>query len=377
MNNSRELFRNCYDGKCKDQFCLFEQGLWPETYDRWYSEGLPKNLPDNVFKNVENAIVGQTTEVYEYLNILWPCYLPINYQPVPSQAKVLEDDEANNVRTCLDAWGTKLKTRIHGASLPQYLDWPVKSISDWEKYNELFKCPVEKRLPKNWDEVAGKIRKQTHGVVFVHAIGMFAFPREVMGLESLLMTFFDNPALIERMLDDRLEYYFRTYEKPIKDTNPDVAFIWEDMSYVHGPLLSPEFCRQYLLPRYKKLCGFFKDMGITRIIVDSDGDVKSLIPIWREAGVNGMLPFEVKAHNNVEELTEQFPDMVFIGGIDKHEIAKGKDAIHKELNRRLPKTFGRGNYIPSLDHWIPPDISFSDYCYYRDSVLNYHKNAKK
>ena len=377
MNNSRELFRQCYDGKCKDQFCLYEQGLWPETYDRWYAEGLPKNLPDSILKDVQFSIVEQTAEVYEHLNILWPCYVPVYYQPVPSMAKVLEEDPATNTKITLDAWGTKLKTRITGMSLPLYLDWPIKTMEDWEKFDSHFHGPVDERLPKNWDEIAKKIRNQTHGIVTLHSIGMFAFPREVMGLENMLMTFFDKPELIEKMLDDRLEFYFRTYPKPIKDAQPDIAFIWEDMSYIHGPLLSPELCRQILLPRYKKLCNFFKDMGLKRIVVDSDGDVSKLIPIWQEAGVNGIMPFEVKASNNVEDLTEQWPDMVFIGGIDKHEVAKGKDAIDRELNKRLPKTLGRSNYIPSLDHWIPPDISLKDYCYYRDSVLNFHKKAKK
>jgi len=74
--------------------------------------------------------------------------------------------------------------------------------------------------------------------------------------------------------------------------------------------------------------------------VDSDGAVRKLIPIWREAVVNGIMPFEVKAGNNVEELTAQWPDMVFIGGIDKHEIAKGKASIDKELGRRLPSVSG-------------------------------------
>lgn len=375
MQNDRALFRKRYDGTCRDRFCLYEQGLWPETYQRWFSEGLPEDLPDNLFKGVKGAIVAQDKEVYEYLNILWPCYLPVTYQPIPSRAGVLEVDEVANTQIVRDAWGTTMKTRLRGESLPQYLDWPVKTLSDWEAYNDRFQGPVEERLPENWEALAKKIRQQTHGIVTVHTIGMFAFPREVMGLEPMLMAFYDNPDLIERMLDDRLEFYFRTYEKPIADTDPDIAFIWEDMSYMHGPLLSPALVERYLLPRYKKLCGFFRDMGCGRIVVDSDGDVGELIPIWRRAGVNGIMPFEVKAGNKVEELTEQWPDMVFIGGIDKHEIAKGKEATDRELERRLAKNLNRPNYIPSLDHWIPPDISLDDYCYYRDAVLNYHKKV--
>ena len=147
------------------------------------------------------------------------------------------------------------------------------------------------------------------------------------------------------------------------------------MCYSGGPLLSPPLVQRYLLPRYKKLVGFFHDLGIRRIVVDSDGDCDLMIPIWRDAGINGVLPFEVKAGNDIDKLTEAWPDIVFIGGIDKHEIAKGRGAIDRELQRRLAPTLGRGNYTPSLDHWIPPDISLEDFCYYRDRVLGWHLSS--
>lgn len=371
MENNRELFRAIYDGQCKTDFCLYEQGLWKETYQRWQKEGLPENLADSPLKNQKNAIIPYDKDIFRHLNILWPCFLPVRFQPVPGQARILSDEGATRLE--LDEWGTRIRSSAEGVSLPQYLDWPVKKMSDWEKYNDLFQGPVQERLSENWDDAAQKIKEQTHGIVTVHTIGLFAFPREVMGLENMLIALFDNIRLIEKMLDSRLEFYFRLYEKPIRDTDPDMAFIWEDMSYVNGPLISPEICRSLLLPRYKRLVDYFKSMGINRIVVDSDGDVSKLIPIWHEAGINGIMPFEVKAHNRVEELTSQWPDMVFIGGIDKHEIAKGPESIDAELNRRLPENLGR-KYIPSLDHWIPPEISLNDYLYYRDRILDRNGN---
>lgn len=370
MINNRELFRAIYDGQCKDRFCLYEQGLWPETYDRWQKEGLPDDLPDSPLKGVEGAILSYDIDIFKSLNILWPCFLPIKYVPIPSQAKIIEEQGDNRIE--LDAWGTRIMTRTKGVSLPQYLEWPIKNKKDWEKYRELFEGPVEQRLPKNWSEVTNNIVNQSHGITAIHVIGLFAFPREVMGLEPMFMALYDDLELIEMMLDDRLEFYFRTYEKPVREINPDMIFIWEDMSYIHGPLMSPQMCRELLLPRYKKLVGYFNDLGMKRIVVDSDGDVSELLPIWREAGINGIMPFEVKANNNVEKLTAEWPDMVFIGGIDKHEIAKGPQAIDRELEHRLPAILGRGNYVASLDHWIPPDISFNDYCYYRDQILQWH-----
>jgi len=52
-----------------------------------------------------------------------------------------------------------------------------------------------------------------------------------------------------------------------------------------------------------------------------------------------------------------------VGGIDKRALAKGPAAIRQELDRRLPLVT-QGGYLPSVDHSVPPDISFEDYQYY-------------
>ena len=45
-------------------------------------------------------------------------------------------------------------------------------------------------------------------------------------------------------------------------------------------------------PYYKKLIGFLKTKGIGTFIVDTDGKVDELLPLFMEAGINAMLPFE-------------------------------------------------------------------------------------
>jgi hypothetical protein len=51
------------------------------------------------------------------------------------------------------------------------------------------------------------------------------------------------------------------------------------------------------------------------------------------------------------------------GGIAKPAIAQGGAAIDRELERLRP-LFEQGGYIPHLDHLVPPDISYRNYCEY-------------
>lgn len=51
------------------------------------------------------------------------------------------------------------------------------------------------------------------------------------------------------------------------------------------------------------------------------------------------------------------------------QIAKGREAIDRELESKIPFMLQHGGYIPHLDHAAHPDISWPDFCYYRSKLL--------
>jgi hypothetical protein len=55
-----------------------------------------------------------------------------------------------------------------------------------------------------------------------------------------------------------------------------------------------------------------------------------------------------------------------MGGVDKREIARGPAAIEAELARLAP-VVESGGYIPTIDHSIPPDVSYADFVYYLEA----------
>ena len=81
---------------------------------------------------------------------------------------------------------------------------------------------------------------------------------------------------------------------------------------------------------------------------------------------------EVAAGMDVVALRKKFgKELLMVGGVDKREIAKGKDAIDAEVRRIMPLLGEKGGYIPTIDHAIPPDISFGDFKYYRGLIEKY------
>ena len=102
--------------------------------------------------------------------------------------------------------------------------------------------------------------------------------------------------------------------------------------------------------------------------MDSDGDIRQLIPLWLECGVNLFVPLEVAAGMDVVALRAEYgKDVLMMGGFDKRILAAGRHEITRELERIRPVIEG-GGYIPGCDHGIPHDVSFENYCCFIDGL---------
>ena len=334
-----------------DRVPLMDMGVWPETLTRWHGEGLP-------------PWVTKVRHLEDYLgldlsfNVNW---LPIQQEIFPPfEREVLdEDDETVTLR---DETGTVLKEKKRFKSIPHFIKFPVATEEDYEKLKTSLNGKDQARYPDNFDEDL-KWRRWRNEIVGINFRSFFGFPRKIMGLENWCTTFYDNPGLVERMIFDRLEFAKDLFTRVLQTGAVDFVQIWEDMAFKTAPLLSPELVRQYMLPAYKSLVDFFRSYGVKLIMVDSDGHVLDLIPIWIEAGIDGCHPCEIAAGSDPCVIRADYPKVALIGGVDKRKIARGKEGVDAELERLMP-VIRQGAYIPMIDHFVPPDISYETFLYY-------------
>ncbi|MHC4440938.1 MAG: uroporphyrinogen decarboxylase family protein [Planctomycetota bacterium] len=193
--------------------------------------------------------------------------------------------------------------------------------------------------------------------------GFFGFPRNYMGLQNWSMAFYDQPELVQRIISDRLQFGKDLLERILSTGLLDFVQIWEDMAYKTAPMISPELVRKYMLPAYKELVAYLREGGVKLIMVDTDGHANDLLPIFLEAGVDGMQPCEIAAGCDPVLLRSKYPNCALMGGLDKRAIASGTEGIDSELKRVQP-LLEEGAYIPMLDHYVPPDVSYKTYLYY-------------
>jgi uroporphyrinogen-III decarboxylase len=149
----------------------------------------------------------------------------------------------------------------------------------------------------------------------------------------------------------------------------EVCLLWEDMCYNKGPLISPAHFRQFLTPHYRRLTELLRRHGIDIVFVDSDGRVDELIPLWLDAGVNGISPIEIgtTGADPLRYRREFGRDLLMFGGVDKRILAHSPAAIEAEITRLMP-LMEDGGFILAPDHKVPPDVPLAHYQHYINAI---------
>lgn len=209
--------------------------------------------------------------------------------------------------------------------------------------------------------------------VWISLDGGFWFPRTLLGIENHLYSFYDQPELYHRILDDLADYQLWLVERVNEILVPDFMTFGEDMSYNNGPMISESCFDEFLAPYYRKVIPALKARG-TKVIVDTDGDVSRMIPWMRRVGIDGVLPLERQAGVDVKALREAYPDFLMIGAFDKMTMRQSTDAMRAEFERLLP-VMQSGGFIASVDHQTPPDCPMERYLTYVEMLKEYAEKA--
>jgi uroporphyrinogen-III decarboxylase len=354
--NNKERIINTVLCKSVDRLPFtFYFGPWPETIDRWRKEGLPEGqLWDEGF-GFDSG--------FEIINV--------NYGYCPAYNHEVIEDKGNTL-IIRDHLGITQEVRKHGSSIPRYIDYPVKDRESWERLKyERLDTNHPGRFPDNWKELVKQYNESDKVLQLgVFPYGLFGTLRDMMGVEELLISFYEQPDLIHEMMDYLTDFWLTIYGKVCSEVKVDAIHMWEDMSGCNGSLISPDMVREFMMPNYKKIKEFADKHDIKIFSLDTDGDCSKLVPLYLECGINLVFPFEVAAGSDIIKYRKMYPELCIMGGIDKREIALGKDNIDKELER-VSEMFKQSGYIPALDHLIHPEISLEDFRYFIGQLKDY------
>jgi hypothetical protein len=349
--NDRERYLAAALGQPADRAPYYlSWGPWWTTWKRWEQEGKPPEITDH--RSFMDPDIP-------------PQILPMNTGPCPVLTTgAISEDEDYFIH--YDSWGIKRRDYKHGESMSEFLSFPITDRADWEEYKRKYLDPHDpRRLQTDWREKGREWMQKDIPIQlgYFPDAGVFGPYRWLMGDEEGLVALRTMPDLAHEIMDHITTLYLTVWEQVVKEVRVDVIHLWEDMCYVAGPLISPKMWEEFLGPNYRRIRAFADAYNIPVISVDTDGQPERITPPMIRSGVTLLFPLEVAAGCDINDWQRRFPELSFSGGIDKRELAKDYAAIDRELERIRP-AIARGKYIPELDHLIPDDVSWDNYCYF-------------
>ena len=91
-----------------------------------------------------------------------------------------------------------------------------------------------------------------------------------------------------------------------------------------------------------------------------------LVPMLMDAGVDILWPLERAADQDPVRLRKKFGRSLRLwGGVDKRVLTQGPAAIDAHLREFIP-LIEEGGFIPTVDHTVPPDVSWENFQYYME-----------
>ena len=348
----RERFNRQMHYEPVDRSFNMEFGYWNENFTLWplFAEnGIRNNREADIFFAFDriDAIGGKI-----WMNPGFP-------------QEVVEEREHTDVVMNADGLLAEIPKDGHD-TIPHYTKASVVTPDDWKRCKaERFRLddPVRRIDVERLKEKHPSSRDYPLGVSCGSMIGKI---RNMLTMEGLAYACYDYPDMVEDMVETCCLLVEESLDQILPHFGFDYASGWEDICFKNGPIVSLDFFTKVIVPRYKRINKKLKAAGIDIWYTDCDGDVRPLLPGFLESGINCLFPYEVNSCLHPAELLGEYGrDLRIMGGFDKLEMRKGKEAIKAYMLNLVPMV-ERGGYIPFCDHRCPPDVDPGDYLYYLD-----------
>ena len=350
----RERFNNQLHYRPVDRCFNMEFGYWQENFRQWdifVDNGITSNAEADEFFNFDR-IAGISGHMWIH---------------PPFGDEVISETETTKLIRNGNGLVAEVPKDGHD-TIPRYVRATIVTPDDWKREKDLrFNVDHPDRVV---DLAALKARHKVGPErdypLGVNCGSMIGRIRDVLTFEGLAYACYDYPDMVEDMVETACVLAEHFLDQVLDEFDFDYASGWEDICFKNGPIVSLDFFKNVLTPRYRRIGDRLAGRGIDIWYTDCDGDVRPILPCLMEGGINCLFPFEVNSCCHPGELLDEYGgDLRIMGGVDKMELARGPEAIRAYLESLVPYV-ERGGYIPFCDHRCPPNVKPEYYLYYLD-----------
>ena len=350
--NSKERMIKTLNFEKPDRIGRYDQ-FWAETSKKYIDElGLPAGI------NLE-----------EYFDI--DLYKPgVLEEPFPSLVKIISENDSETVQR--NGYGMivrKKKDKASGTDFSELLEPIIKEYSDIDKL--VFEDP---HAENRFESVLKVVKDKPDRCVFAKIGGPFLRTEFLRGEVQYLMDIAEDPKMVIEMAERVNDHLLELGKEAIKRCSLYDTGVWifDDMAYNNGPLISPKSFEIIFLPLYKKLVGGLKKAGAKFVLFHSDGNITPLLDMLIDSGIDGINPIEPKAGMSLVDLKKKYGrKLSFIGGICNSDVLVNGPAERIENQvRSIIEVAGDGG-VAIGTHSVGVDIPLRNYLVYHETLIKY------
>jgi hypothetical protein len=281
----------------------------------------------------------------------------------------------------IDSWGRTLRRKPE-AYFTEILEVPIPPGTDPERVK--FDPPgLEQRYLQgqgNPDTAMSMLRQaKARQCVFGKTGGPFLRTCFVRGEGQFLMDIASNPGLARSLAEKVGGHLAAVGVEEIHRWSLQETGIWiyDDMASNHGPMFRPASFEKIFLPVYRSMVCSYKDAGARYVFLHSDGDIRPLVDMLVDAGIDGLNPLEWRAGMDPFALRKQYSRLILTGGMDNTgTLIQGPISRIQAEARQLIDLGREGGFIIGT-HSISPEIPIEHFAAYDHVCRTYGRNVSR
>lgn len=194
-------------------------------------------------------------------------------------------------------------------------------------------------------------------------ITMFSGFIATFGWEMLLLAIGYDPHRFG-LVAKRWEKWISQFYIAFAESTVPIFMCHDDIVWTSGPVVAPEWYREYIFPAYKRLWTPLIDSG-KKVLFTSDGDYTEFIDDIAASGAHG---FVLEPTTDMAYIAQKYGNThVFIGNADTRILLRGsKEDIRAEVERCMSIGKSYPGFFMAVGNHIPPNTPVENALYYHE-----------
>ena len=291
----------------------------------------------------------------------------------PTRARTLKQE--NGWIYEVEPWGRTIRRRPD-AYFVQTLEVPIPEGADIDAI-QFDRADLDARFLRGQPdraalEVMLQQAKKEH-CVFGKTGGPYLRSTFVRGEEQFLLDIAGDPGLAKAIADIVGDHLTAIGVEEINRWGLQDTGIWiyDDMAGNRGPMFSPKQFERILLPAYRRMVAAYKAAGARYVFLHSDGDVRPLLEMLLDAGIDGLNPLERRANMDIAVIRQRYPKLILAGGMCNTDTLVNGPVAKIVAEAREIIDLGRHGGAIIGTHSISPEVPLEHFVAYHETCREY------